>query len=94
MLKRKENTVRNITAKWIYHLSGDYILFWGDEKHFLEINLILRVVSEQWNLYQAMIIRSVILPFKQIVTLDGWVVVLTPFMVLCNHLLTSHYLWL
>lgn len=44
--------------------------------------------------YQAVVIGSVILPFKQILTLDGWVVVWMTFMVLCKHLLIPHCLWL
>lgn len=51
MLQRKkmESTVRNVTAKWIDHLAGYYVIFLG-EKHILEISLILRVVPEQQNL--------------------------------------------
>ena len=70
MLKRKEkdNTVRTATAKSIDHLAGQYIISLG-EKHILEIKLILRVFSravesDLMESYQAVIIRSVTLPFK------------------------------
>lgn len=77
---------------WLYSFLGGWETFSGNQLNFK--GCFRAVESDFMESYQAMIIRSVILPFKQIVTLDGWVVVLTPFMVLCNHLLTSHYLWL
>lgn len=90
MLKRKEkdSTVTNITTKWVYHLVGHCILFWC-EKHFLEINNFKgcsrAVESDLMGSYQAVIIGSVILSFKQILTLDGWIVMLMTFMMLRNY---------
>lgn len=69
------------------------------EEHILEISLnskscSRRVESDLMKFIKLRSLDQLTLPFKQILTLDGWVVVLMTFMALYNCLLILHYLWL
>ena len=95
-LKAKDSIVRNTLSRRINQLVTASF-FWVRNIFWRCLNsksCSRAMESDHMESYQAMLMRSVILRFKQTLMLDGWVFLLMTFMVLYKHWLIPHYLWL